>query len=119
MFDNHPRKQLVARVDRLLHVLWTKAVGSETYVKSEWTDLNGALAELSKIAEDAEDPRCTCDRTGCPVHAARPGAPSESLLVSKIPRRGVDFPCEECRKLEGSTLRDGWYRCDACGYPGK
>jgi hypothetical protein len=31
--------------------------------------------------------------------------------------RGVDHPCEQCHKLEGSTLDNGWYRCANCGYP--
>ncbi len=34
-------------------------------------------------------------------------------------RRGVDFPCEDCDMREGSTLVDGWYRCNNCGYPRK
>lgn len=33
--------------------------------------------------------------------------------------RGVDFPCEECKALQGATLKDGWWRCNACGYPSK
>ena len=38
---------------------------------------------------------------------------------AKIAQRGVDFPCEECGKLEGNFVREGWYRCAACGYPSK
>lgn len=41
---------------------------------------------------------------------------ANSLMV---PRRGVDQACENCGALEGSTLVDGWYRCNSCGYPGK
>jgi hypothetical protein len=37
----------------------------------------------------------------------------------KVKRRGVDFPCENCGKSDGSSLSEGWYRCTACGYPGK
>jgi hypothetical protein len=35
----------------------------------------------------------------------------------KVVVRGVDFPCEACKKLKGSYLENGWYRCLACGYP--
>jgi hypothetical protein len=59
-----------------------------------------------------------------------PGAPGQDqsaetlvqLEEGKKPRygvRGFDFACESCGKLDGSTLDNGWYRCSACGYPGK
>ena len=46
---------------------------------------------------------------GVPVRAAWPS------------RRGSPgFPCESCGgESEGNTLVDGWFRCNACGYPGK
>jgi len=37
----------------------------------------------------------------------------------KVKQRGVDFPCEDCGALAGNFVRDGWYRCKACGYPSK
>ena len=40
-------------------------------------------------------------------------------VTTSIRRRGVDFDCEGCGKREGSFLEDGWYRCNACGYPSK
>lgn len=39
--------------------------------------------------------------------------------ISLDGRRGIDFPCEQCGALSGSTLDDGWYRCHSCGYPSK
>jgi hypothetical protein len=39
--------------------------------------------------------------------------------IRDIPRRGVDFPCEECNSLGGNVIEEGWYRCAKCGYPGK
>lgn len=45
--------------------------------------------------------------------------------VDRVPRpmphaiRGIDIPCEKCSALQGSTLDKGWYRCNACGYPGQ
>jgi hypothetical protein len=38
---------------------------------------------------------------------------------TRIKIRGEDFACEECGKLQGSHLDNGWYRCSNCGYPSK
>lgn len=35
-----------------LHTLWTKAVGTDTYVKSEWMELQRAIGRLNQEAED-------------------------------------------------------------------
>jgi hypothetical protein len=44
----------------------------------------------------------------------------EPLSPNAEGQRGIDFPCEQCGALAGSTLDDGgWYRCHACGYPAK
>jgi hypothetical protein len=44
----------------------------------------------------------------------------ESRAVrAPVKQRGVDFPCEECGKLDGNYLVNGWYRCRACGFPGQ
>ena len=34
-------------------------------------------------------------------------------------RRGYTFECEGCESLKGSTLDNGWWRCNACGFPSK
>lgn len=35
-------------------------------------------------------------------------------------RRGVEYPCEDCGAVAGSTRDDrGFYRCNRCGYPGQ
>lgn len=41
------------------------------------------------------------------------------MRVVAVGIRGGDFHCEECDQLAGSTLDNGWYRCNACGYPSK
>jgi hypothetical protein len=40
-----------------------------------------------------------------------------SRETAKPKQRGVDFPCEGCGALKGSTLDDGWWRCSTCAYP--
>lgn len=43
-----------------------------------------------------------------------------ALESTNEPRvRGVDFPCEDCGALKGSSLDNGWFRCTNCGYPGQ
>jgi predicted RNA-binding Zn-ribbon protein involved in translation (DUF1610 family) len=42
-----------------------------------------------------------------------------AAMGKKVKQRGVDFPCEECGKEEGSKLDNGFYRCKNCGYPGQ
>jgi hypothetical protein len=37
---------------RILHVLWTKAVGKPDYVKSEWMLLEQEILELEKKVEN-------------------------------------------------------------------
>lgn len=35
-------------------------------------------------------------------------------------RGTTEHPCEGCQQTtRGNTLRNGWYRCNACGYPGQ
>lgn len=35
-------------------------------------------------------------------------------------RGTVAWPCEDCGQTsKGNTEEEGWYRCNACGYPGK
>ena len=34
-----------------------------------------------------------------------------------VPRRGIDFDCEGCDARVGSTLDNGSYRCNKCGWP--
>jgi hypothetical protein len=38
--------------DNLLHKLWTKAVGTPDYVKSEWTDFDARIARLGVALRD-------------------------------------------------------------------
>lgn len=33
--------------------------------------------------------------------------------------RGIGFACESCGSMVGSTLDDGFHRCNKCGYPSK
>lgn len=41
-------KDQVREADRLLHVLWTKAVGTEGYVKDEWKALEAAIWAMAR-----------------------------------------------------------------------
>ena len=36
-------------ISHLFHKLWTKAVGTEDYVKAEWKELNQILDELCAV----------------------------------------------------------------------
>lgn len=40
-----PMTSRTHRIHQLLHTLWTKAVGSSTYAKNEWTELQRLLME--------------------------------------------------------------------------
>ncbi len=50
VFDD-PRQE---RAHNLLHRLWTKAVGTPDYDKSEWKDLEGAILTLGRDLKEAE-----------------------------------------------------------------
>jgi hypothetical protein len=39
------------RVHTALHVLWSKSVGSQDYVKREWTELETAIQALAQEAD--------------------------------------------------------------------
>lgn len=55
------------------------------------------------------------------LRAAMPGDVVDEIL--KVPkqngRRGVDYKCEECERLDGFFLENGFHRCNNCGYPSK
>lgn len=44
-----------ATVHRLLHTLWTRAVGTSTYVKADWTELDNGIRELVRQHDALED----------------------------------------------------------------
>lgn len=86
-------------------------------------ELRALLQELLDVVDEKDErgePTIGGDHTGAVnwlldfAERVRP-----ALEIKPPQRRGVDFPCEKCGKLEGSKLNDGWYRCSACGYPGK
>ena len=39
-------------IHKIFHTLWTKAVGTDTYDKKEWIELERSLAELKLIERD-------------------------------------------------------------------
>jgi hypothetical protein len=39
------------RAHRALHTLWTKAVGTEGYIKAEWNELDAAIDALWRMAK--------------------------------------------------------------------
>lgn len=46
MTDN--QNELYARAHRLLHILWTKAVGTATYNKKEWNEFDVVISRLAR-----------------------------------------------------------------------
>lgn len=46
-----------AEISHIFHKLWTKAVGTEDYVKAEWKELNQVLDELCDTALPKEQPK--------------------------------------------------------------
>jgi hypothetical protein len=59
------------------------------------------------------------EQSGIINHAGGHVWNARQMAGGVVPQRGVDYPCEGCGKKEGSTLNDGWQRCNACGYPSK
>lgn len=47
---SEPQRAAAIRAHDALHILWTKAAGTEGYVKSEWNELADAIAEFIHLS---------------------------------------------------------------------
>ena len=52
ILDNTSKKDDNKALSELLHCLWTKAVGTESYVKSEWRAMSIVLHRLMREKDD-------------------------------------------------------------------
>ena len=68
-----PHKEPTQTSDRILHVLWTKAVGTEGYDKQEWKELERIVhsAVYPQASDEPPQEWCECDREMTPGEKRR------------------------------------------------
>jgi hypothetical protein len=99
-------------VERLQKALRDAAQGLKFHECRSYGDKRCVGCELAEATQKAAEKEISTE--ALVPHAPHIAGPSTDWKI-----RGVDFPCENCGQLAGSGLDNGWYRCSACGYPGK